>query len=396
MEVAQLRAWLARQLKQPDVPEWLWNWLVTERYVEEAGQYEDGPALLLKAAKGAIKLARDANRRATPPGRARQVEPGPLLNEYEQLRAQAFAERVAQVASAAPEARRFRQRACGGITLSSERAVTLLRSPATRIFTPDEFAQRDLSPADHEVIGIVENQGIAVGDVADGNAVDGEYLLRCAARFQSAQPVLVLERQIKVAVKLPAASMGQVPPEGIPTLPSHTFPDGNGTVQRVAVWPGSVLDVLHTAGAALAEQYHWSETEAIWFVLTGDAPIPPALHYEVELLTRPYGRHAAIRFAVAPWVSADTVLRAYRRLQREVLGGDNRPISTRNLALFRFVVAQQQSACGKITWREMLDRWNHAHPQWRDDDVRRFNRDYLRTERAVVFSDDRRNAGAMQ
>ncbi len=304
---------------------------------------------------------------------------GPLLSEYEQLRAQAVTERVAQLAAAVPEVRRFRDRVCNGNTLSPEQATRLLRSPATRVFTPEQFAQRGLSPVDHEVIGIVENHGSA----------DGDYWRRCAARFQSPQPALVLERNLTIAAKLPTSDTGQILPERIPPLASYTFPAGDGTGQRIMAWPESVLDIVHSTGVALIEHYPWPELDALWFVLTGIAPALPVVRQEVKLFDHPHGRHAAIELAVAPWVSADTVLRAYRRLQREVLGGDNRPISMRNLALFRFVVAEQQAADGKATWREMLGRWNRAHPQWHYDDVRRFNRDWVRTERALLSADDR-------
>ena len=40
---------------------------------------------------------------------------------------------------------------------------------------------------------------------------------------------------------------------------------------------------------------------------------------------------------VEPWVPAETVVATYRNIQKRILRTQNRPLSLRNLAVFRFV-----------------------------------------------------------
>jgi hypothetical protein len=56
------------------------------------------------------------------------------------------------------------------------------------------------------------------------------------------------------------------------------------------------------------------------------------------------------------WMPASQVLRAYRRVQREVLPGHNRPISRRSIDLVNFVSRHRPA-----TWRQMLELWNNEH-----------------------------------
>lgn len=59
----------------------------------------------------------------------------------------------------------------------------------------------------------------------------------------------------------------------------------------------------------------------------------------------------------APWISEKTVRRAYRNLQ----AGDNRPLSKKTLAAFRFV--NEHTDPGQTPkWAELTIQWNQQHP----------------------------------
>ena len=93
-------------------------------------------------------------------------------------------------------------------------------------------------------------------------------------------------------------------------------------------------------------------------------------------------------------LSAQTVLRTYRAIQRDTLGRDNRPLSGRGLALLRFVMAQSTDEGQLPHWRTLVDEWDTAHSQdhteWiyrgpdGEPDIRRFARDFHRAYQAVV------------
>jgi len=93
-----------------------------------------------------------------------------------------------------------------------------------------------------------------------------------------------------------------------------------------------------------------------------------------------------IILTAAPWVSAKEVERAYRDVQRKITGKDNRPLSPRSIAVFRFVEEMYRSA-GKpenISWRKLLALYNERYPEdhelhFKDtNDPRNFQRTYER------------------
>src|SRR5215207_1294526 len=120
-----------------------------------------------------------------------------------------------------------------------------------------------------------------------------------------------------------------------------------------------------------------------------------------------YRRASGAVSAVQPWVPADTVRKFYRQLQGRVLTSRPRALSERNLAVFRFVVGQQEvkpkgdnAPASELTrrhpklmrikqpsWRVMLKRWNqhyHADDKWQYRYVRNFQRDFRRAKQATV------------
>jgi hypothetical protein len=129
-----------------------------------------------------------------------------------------------------------------------------------------------------------------------------------------------------------------------------------------------------------------------------------------------------ITLTAEPWVPAETVLRYYREMQKDVLEGrDNRPLSARSLALFRFVTEQVRNTVpeverpdyeaffdsdgevdvtppeeelqaskrvGRPSWRALQQRWNrrYSDQKWRYRDVRNFRRAFLNAARVMLSS----------
>jgi len=69
-------------------------------------------------------------------------------------------------------------------------------------------------------------------------------------------------------------------------------------------------------------------------------------------------RHYRITQSVEPWISADTVLQAYRAVQSLVLaGGDNRLLRDRSLELMRFIASQRVLQGKQLPWRCLMKRY---------------------------------------
>jgi hypothetical protein len=88
---------------------------------------------------------------------------------------------------------------------------------------------------------------------------------------------------------------------------------------------------------------------------------------------------------VDAWVPAAEVLAAFRFAQLNLLGRENRPPSERNVRLFKFVVEHMYDTGRLPPGATMLEAWNAAHPDERYDNVRNFQRDFRRAERALLI-----------
>lgn len=358
----ELRDWLARLLGMSEVPGPLWDELVEEGYVRDARDLpSEGRADLLRVAKRKLELAQVLAGRGTPPGRAVLAEVKPFLSAYEVARPAAVGALVAAQAAATPRVRDFRQEMLGGCTLSPDQARRLVASPAAQALVPETLERHGIPLIGHEAQIV-------------------------AARHSNpdADP---WSHEVTVAVEWPGGALektrrwsGSGPR---PYLTLATF-DERWREQRVPVFRGSLLDEVRELAGWLAREHDWLEPQATWFVLTGSAV--PRLPLRVAVGGRAGYGHTSCRVTldVEPWVSADTVLRAYRDVQRRVLPGDNRPVGDRSLGLARFVAEQERD--GDLpTWREMRTRWNEARPEWNYDDDRRFRRDVVRARRILLF-----------
>jgi len=163
---------------------------------------------------------------------------------------------------------------------------------------------------------------------------------------------------------------------------------------RISVWPGSVLDNLREVSVRLAQTYHWDEALSTWFVLTGE--VPPFWPIRAQL-SRVHGRdysdvNASIE--ITPWISYKTLSEMYQRLQNDALGADNRPVSLRSVALFRFVQDRCDREGKQPTWAKLMQEWNQSKPagwdgeggkqEWEYSEWRSMCRDYGRARLLIL------------
>jgi hypothetical protein len=157
-------------------------------------------------------------------------------------------------------------------------------------------------------------------------------------------------------------------------------------------------------------------------VLTGEATPVVALAGRIDTFPGDVMWRGTITLTAEIWVPAETVLRYYREMQKDVLEGrDNRPLSARSLALFRFVTEQVRNAVpevekpdyeaffdsedevdvapseeelqasklvGRPSWRALQQQWDrrYSDPKWRYEDVRNFRRAFVKAALVMLSS----------
>jgi len=120
----------------------------------------------------------------------------------------------------------------------------------------------------------------------------------------------------------------------------------------------------------------------------------PDIHPLTSKVTMSWGKGPPlwnITLTAAPWVSATEVERAYRNVQRRVIGKDNRQLSARSIAVFRFVEEAYRSTgkAATISWRKLRALYNERYPRghrlhFKDTDPRNFQRTYERAYDQIV------------
>ena len=115
-----------------------------------------------------------------------------------------------------------------------------------------------------------------------------------------------------------------------------------------------------------------------------------------EVMDTPEGaerrRHPRIRVnsgdlpvEIDPWVSADTVRRAYRAIRRGMLRRVTRQLRGRALTILSFL-ADRAEGVNKASWRELMAIWNQSQSDGHDTDAANFARDVNRALGAIGVS----------
>lgn len=374
MDEHTLREWLAARMKVPEIPSVVWAYLKEGGYVGDAldDGYSSGRDDLLRHARKVHSLSKVWG--GEKPRTTRVVQPDvpvPVLGDYERERSSAYWEYLALHASRTPRVRRFRTRFLDGRPLSADQAFRLLTSPAAALLTIEAFEKREIPIVDHRSV-VVERD--------EQQSPDGSLTTAITLRFNWK------EGTHEETYRWRRGSVRRPPREVL------TFLDNQRRRHETPIRTHSVLDKLRELSGWLARHYGWEQDAAVWFVLTDEAMPRLPLRTGIDAHLRMSHTDCEVTLSVEPWVPADSVMRAYRDLQRQLLGRENRPLSQRNLALFRFMIEQERERerrpHGKrerLTWARLLDRWNQAHPESAYGEERLFVRDISRAQRGVLF-----------
>jgi hypothetical protein len=377
----KIRKRVAQECGLPEPPEVLWNALVEEGYVEDALSRDRGMQDLLKAVRRWVPVVRSLQTgrtrnigRTKPPVRADH-----LFTEYELERSRVLSGYLIRAAASIPRIRRLFERlnipALDG-DAQAALARQLIGSPATRWLSFDDFERAGVRIAEHRAEVLDEC-------VKGGREFRVLELHPGGTRIEATGPwevVKVGQASIRLPAYQPASSAPKPTPE-IHTLRAR--PPGQAEAMVVPVWTGSVLDSIRVDALWLHDRFGWPEDETVWFLLTGEPPIVWPIDEEIRG-SSPFGpRTTVVQLTVQPWVTAESLARYYRRVQR-TLGviGSTKPVATRTLRMFEFASAERL-VNPRATWAKLLSQWNRENPTETYGSPQRMHAAYKTVERTL-------------
>ena len=274
--------------------------------------------------------------------------------------------------------RQMRSRLLAGKTVGESSLLPLLASPGVRVLSLQEF----------EAIGIPTidaYSGLEHDEPVPGH--DGQR--RWTISFD--------HYHVKASRVITPGTMSSIRS----ILPDDLLPN-----------PASAEDLLYNQGSVLGQlletsEYltscllHCSLASALIFLLTGLVPVMPPvdakwLHsltnggdYSYHLTGHPAAStfgpvwrpsHVSLTFPL--WLSADVAEQAFRKVQREVLGAENRPFKPHYVRMFYFVLRERRrmGIAGSGTEaerRRIWTRWNEICQRTAADDWRQIDREVM-------------------
>jgi hypothetical protein len=340
---------------------------------------------LVDVTKRLLKLYGKGPTRCVRPRRRQSQAASARLNPDEMERMDTVSVCLAKLAAMRSDVRRFRSEVLGDERLTPEQACGFLGSPALAVLIPAQLKSYGIPPVGHTATPVPHHgswpslllpESVQQVDIGVIRGVDRRRELRYV---------------VTLFVDPPAVTVQAMSDPGVPSK-FLIFVD-EGRLKKAPTWPGALLDELRKLGTELEKDYHWPQGAGPWFVLTGD--VPPVSPFRTSgsfcVADHMYG---TITLHIEPWISAETVLKAYRAIQRDVLRHDNRPLNRRTLALLRFVMDRSTNDGQLPRWRTLVEEWNAAHcsedTAWMyrgpdgAQDIRRFARDFHRAYQAVL------------
>jgi hypothetical protein len=173
------------------------------------------------------------------------------------------------------------------------------------------------------------------------------------------------------------------------------YPGEDGHTNRVLVKPKTVLGDLHDRVSSLIKRYPWEESDAVWFVLTGEPPWVAPFTWQFRGFSSGVGEdsfgYGFVTLKVEPWVSAKTVQKVYCDIQRNLRDGRGaRRLKRETLKLLRFVNERVNVADLSLEERrrlapKLVAEWDKENPQYPyEGNTWKFWRDYHRARQAVI------------
>jgi hypothetical protein len=267
---------------------------------------------------------------------------------------------------------RFRERYLGAESPNPESAGKVLNSTAYRYLSGDQIEEAGMPTAGLTAVELRSRRPVEVFPMP------GDWWL--AIRIVELRCEWEPDGEKKQTVRVPLLpSKEEMPWQVLAVQRPGESPDERKFL------PGTVLDELAKVARHLAWEFFWPEAQATWFVLSGEAPLSPAIALHTEQRKGGQRRDARIRLDVQPWVTASSLLRVHQLALEHVLGRGQRAIGIESLERFEFV--ENRRAPG-ITWPRLFELWkSHLAKAGRGSDSsdwRRFARDYGRTRDALL------------
>jgi hypothetical protein len=347
-----------------------WAVLSDKAYVAEALQdydhVEEQLQHLLEALSSLHRTARLLSGGSQPLGR-QVVDLRLRLDAAEARRTRTFERALATSAGVEqPRVIAFREAVLGGRLLTREQARAFVSSPAAQALPRATFEAEGIPFLDHVA----------------------HYREAAATPDGAAWQVMV---EVDPPGAVYSVSSGQIEESGAgATAFSTAVLREHGGRQEAQVLPGSLLDDLRELAGWLGVRYPWKETDAAWFVLTGLPPRVEPLKCRADIRRHRHYSRATITLEVEPWVSGETVERAYRFCQQQLLkgperAGDNRKVSDKSLAVFDFVVEQIDDRGQVPSWPKLLAIWNRTHSaDWQFDRADHLRQAFFRAKARVL------------
>lgn len=372
----ELKHWAENELDR-NIPDSIWHDLIEQNDVEQTlGDLKQNDHSALEYFLGTVRrlLKHYTAGQKSHLHRSKRDEYEGDLTEYEIGRAQALAEYHAKFASADRKIRDFRDDVLRGELLSSQRADAFVTSIATGFADRSDFRYYGVPYTDHRATLI-------------GDEIYSERGVFSQKICFSIEPSSI-EFEQPITVRFP-----------IKDRKILDWVNDDFSYQQIMYRKRSLLDELVTLSDTLAQRIGCVQEVATLFILTGNAPIvqPISVQTQTSRHLGTYSFHkGTITMDIQPWVSADSVLKTYRKLQQHEFGHSYRPMrSERLLELFRFVTQEMTIVRNSLKmwddiierpeWPVLLDRWNLTHPDTQYTYLSNFERDFYRAKRSILL-----------
>ncbi len=323
-----------------------WDFAVESRHVVEAlsREFPDAAEKLLNRVDALLDAERDLMKgRTRVPVQPATVQGRDGLSSYERRRFEVASLHLARFVATLPQVRRFRLRGLHGEVLDAEQVRRLVGSLAAQSLSAEDFEREGIEILAHTAS--LEAEG----------ARDDGLVWR---RIRVSPPGKLVE-----VSGPPAASDASRAPGGPPLRERRELAVFDGErEQRLEVSSGSVLGELASLAIWLGAEFGWEPAWVSWFLLTGDPPVRLPIREEIDFVGErsPYTcAPVEVRLTVQPWVSAATVARRYRKLQRGLgVAANTHAISDKALDMFSFVGTVNTANENHLPWRQLLADWN--------------------------------------
>lgn len=255
---------------------------------------------------------------------------------------------------ARPHVLRFREDILGGHTLTVEEAAAFMSSKALAYLLPEHLNRAGISGA--AAVGI--------------NVLRKEVKKARGILWEIVQFELTSGKRSTVKYGFPADRVTL-------RLPAAHGPDIERKVLGI-----SVLGELQRLGSTLAEHYLWQESQACWFVLTGELPYPPSFTYTLEGGHRHDHEQYRALLSVPLWASEKTVVKMFRAARVQALGPSARPLRASRLRLVDLLAPLRYRG---LSWRGIAKQ-RSVRSRCGNKQAPNLARDFVRTYRLLMWA----------